>query len=147
MTVEEIHAPPDFDGSEGLLAMVVSGGLGGEGTCFLTDRREPLQVARMARPAGDVVAPHRHWPRRAQSLTTQEVLFVLKGRLRADFFTSAGVPVCSRFLGPGDVLVLLGGGHGLECLEDVDLWEVKTGPYPGRALDKSPLPPPPGAPR
>jgi hypothetical protein len=39
--------------------------------------------------------------------------------------------VCSRDVGEGDVVVLLGGGHGFRMIEDSVLIEVKQGPYFG----------------
>ena len=39
----------------------------------------------------------------------------------------------SRVLGPGDVIILMSGGHGFEVLEDLNMVEVKQGPYVGDA--------------
>ena len=36
-------------------------------------------------------------------------------------------------LGPGDVILLISGGHGFEVLEDLNMIEVKQGPYVGDA--------------
>jgi hypothetical protein len=37
----------------------------------------------------------------------------------------------SRLLGPGDVILLISGGHGFEVLEELNMVEVKQGPYAG----------------
>ncbi len=37
----------------------------------------------------------------------------------------------SRILLPGDVILLIQGGHGFEVLEEVEMIEVKQGPYVG----------------
>ena len=37
----------------------------------------------------------------------------------------------SRVLGPGDVILLISGGHGFEVLEELNMVEVKQGPYAG----------------
>lgn len=37
----------------------------------------------------------------------------------------------SRVLGPGDVILLCGGGHSFKMLEDSSMIEVKQGPYAG----------------
>ena len=34
-------------------------------------------------------------------------------------------------LGPGDVILLIRGGHGFEVLEELNMIEVKQGPYVG----------------
>ena len=39
----------------------------------------------------------------------------------------------SRILESGDVILLIKGGHGFEVLEDLEMFEVKQGPYAGDA--------------
>jgi len=39
----------------------------------------------------------------------------------------------SRVLEAGDVILLIKGGHGFEVLEDLEMFEVKQGPYAGDA--------------
>jgi hypothetical protein len=39
--------------------------------------------------------------------------------------------VDSRVLLTGDVILLAGGGHGFEMLEETEIIEVKQGPYDG----------------
>ena len=34
-------------------------------------------------------------------------------------------------LGAGDVVLLIEGGHGFEVIEEVEMFEVKQGPYVG----------------
>jgi mannose-6-phosphate isomerase-like protein (cupin superfamily) len=62
---------------------------------------------------------------------TQEVLFIRKGRLRVDFYDTRQHYLRSCVLGAGDVILLIKGGHGFEVLEDVEMIEVKQGPYVG----------------
>ena len=62
---------------------------------------------------------------------TQEVLFIRKGRLRVDFYDEKREYLESRELGSGDVILLIAGGHGFEVLEEVEMIEVKQGPYVG----------------
>lgn len=56
---------------------------------------------------------------------------VKKGRCWADFYRDDNSLLCSREMGPGDVLVLVGGGHGFRMVEDTVLVEIKQGPYLG----------------
>jgi hypothetical protein len=37
----------------------------------------------------------------------------------------------SRILEAGDVILLITGGHGFEVLEELEMFEVKQGPYAG----------------
>jgi hypothetical protein len=39
----------------------------------------------------------------------------------------------SRTLHGGDVILLIKGGHGFEVEEDVEMFEIKQGPYAGDA--------------
>jgi hypothetical protein len=50
-----------------------------------------------------------------------------------DFYSEAGVYLESRELEPGDVILLIRGGHGFEVLEEIEMVEVKQGPYVGDA--------------
>ena len=130
-TEEILHS--HVDGGEGLLAIVFHGnGDYKPGIHFHTAGDAPLQVATMRRPVGSVVAPHRHREvRRTVSVQTQELLIVRAGRVRIDFFTSAGAEMGQSTLGPGDMVLLLRGGHGLQILEEAEIVEVKQGPYAG----------------
>ena len=64
---------------------------------------------------------------------TQEVLFIRKGKVRLDLFNDTEHYVGSRFLEAGDVVLLASGGHGFEVLADLEMFEVKQGPYIGDA--------------
>ena len=64
---------------------------------------------------------------------TQEVLFIKKGILRVDFYDEYEDYLESRDLHAGDIILLVSGGHGFEVLEEVEMFEVKQGPYAGDA--------------
>jgi hypothetical protein len=85
----------------------------------------------MRHPAGHVIEPHVHNPVPRAVYFTREALFVRRGRLRVDFYTDAGEYFESRELGSGDVILLIAGGHGFEVLEEIEMIEVKQGPYGG----------------
>jgi hypothetical protein len=60
-------------------------------------------------------------------------LFLRKGKLRVDFFDECQNYLESRILESGDVILLATGGHGFEVLEEVEMFEVKQGPYAGES--------------
>jgi mannose-6-phosphate isomerase-like protein (cupin superfamily) len=62
---------------------------------------------------------------------SQETLFIKRGRLRVDFFDNQQTYLESRELKAGDVILLVKGGHGFEVLEELEMVEVKQGPYAG----------------
>jgi hypothetical protein len=98
---------------------------------FFTDPGRPLQVGRMWYRKGHRVPAHRHLSRRREGFygPTQEVIIVRTGRLHCYFFDAQGKFATNWLARPGDVIVIHGGGHAFEALEDVDLVEVKSGPY------------------
>jgi mannose-6-phosphate isomerase-like protein (cupin superfamily) len=101
------------------------------GIHFFTENALSQQLAFMSHPTGKVIAPHVHNPVPREVQFTQEVLFIRKGRLRVDFYDSEQRYLESRVLGAGDVILLIQGGHGFEVLEEVEMIEVKQGPYVG----------------
>lgn len=101
------------------------------GIAFFTPPGFSQQLAYMNRPAGYVIDPHVHNPVHRDVQLTQEVLFVRRGRLRVDFYTSGRQYLESVELRTGDVILLAGGGHGFEMLEETEMIEVKQGPYAG----------------
>jgi hypothetical protein len=118
------------------LAVIVSNRFHEPGVKFFTDDRASLQLGSMSHPAGKIIAPHLHNPIPREVRHTQEVIFIRKGKLRVDFYGDDRAYLESRTLEPGDVILLIEGGHGFEVVEDVELFEVKQGPYAGD-MDKT----------
>jgi mannose-6-phosphate isomerase-like protein (cupin superfamily) len=123
-----------FDGIQ--YALIVRSTFRKPGIHFFTPNHFSQQLASMRHPAGYVIQPHIHNPVPREVHYTHEVLFIRNGRLRVDFYNDAGTYLESRELGSGDVLLLSAGGHGFEVLEEVEMIEVKQGPYAG-AADKT----------
>ena len=48
-----------------------------------------------------------------------------------DFYTAEQKYLESLVLGVGDVILLIKSGHAFEVLEDLEMFEVKQGPYAG----------------
>ena len=46
-----------------------------------------------------------------------------------DFYSRTQDYIESKILRAGDVILLASAGHGFEVLEDVEMFEVKQGPY------------------
>lgn len=116
-----------------LLALIVRSNFREPGVHFFTPGHLSQQLGYMRHPAGHVIAAHVHNPVARDVLHTQEVLVLRRGRLRADFYTRAGAYLESRVLEAGDVILLASGGHGFEALDEVEMIEVKQGPYTGDA--------------
>jgi len=121
-----------------LYAIIIKNSFKAEGIQFFTPNEYSQQLAYMRHPKGKEILPHIHNPVPREVLYTQETLFIKKGKLRVDFYDVDKVYFKSFVLQKGDVLFLITGGHGFEVLEEVEMIEVKQGPYTGE-LDKSHL--------
>ena len=114
-----------------LLAIIISHGYREPGIHFFTPDDLSQQLAFMRHPVGKVIFPHVHNPIPREVHYTQEVLFIRKGKLRIDFYNDEKEYLESRILQEGDVTLLVSGGHGFEVLEELEMIEVKQGPFVG----------------
>jgi len=100
-------------------------------TTFLTPPEFKQQVGYIVYPAGSEIARHVHRPLERHLVGTSEVLIVKKGRCLIDIYNDDRELVATRELYPGDIMLMVGGGHGFRMLEDTVLLEIKQGPYTG----------------
>jgi mannose-6-phosphate isomerase-like protein (cupin superfamily) len=114
-----------------LLALIVSHRFHKPGIHFFTSNELSQQLAFMCHPVGKVIPPHVHNPVSREVQYTQEVLIIKRGKLRVDFYNDQQQYLESRILEAGDVILLITGGHGFEVLEEIEMIEVKQGPYVG----------------
>lgn len=114
-----------------LLAMIIRNDYECEGVDFITPNEYSQQVAYMHHPTGRVIDAHVHNLIHRNVVMTQEVLFIKKGVLRVDFYDEYEDYLESKKLYAGDVILLISGGHGFQVIEEVEMIEVKQGPYSG----------------
>lgn len=114
-----------------LLAMIIRNDYVCDGVDFITPNEYSQQVAYMHHPAGKVIDAHVHNMVHRNVVLTQEVLFIKKGTLRVDFYDEYEDYLESRDLHAGDIILLVSGGHGFQALEEIEMIEVKQGPYAG----------------
>jgi hypothetical protein len=114
-----------------LLAIIIPQNFSASGVNFLTPHNLSQQLAFIQHPAGTLIDPHCHNAVSREVLYTQEVLVIKKGLLKVDFYDDNRAYFESRILGAGDVILLTDGGHGFEVLEELEMIEVKQGPYIG----------------
>jgi hypothetical protein len=114
-----------------LLAIIVPGSFSEPGIHFFTPNELSQQLAYMRHPSGKIIPPHFHTPMPRQVQYTQEVLLLKRGKLRVDFYDQHQSYIDSRILYAGDVILLATGGHGFEVLEEIEMIEVKQGPFAG----------------
>ena len=100
-------------------------------TTFLTPPEYKQQVGFVVYPAGGEIARHTHRALERHLIGTSEVLVVKKGHCFIDIYNDARELVATRELQTGDVMLMVGGGHGFRMLEDTVFLEIKQGPYTG----------------
>ena len=76
-----------------------------------------------------VIKPHKHNQRLTKILMTTEIIILFKGILRVDFYNNKKMYLFSKKILGKDIVMLLNGGHGFKVLKDVEMLEVKQGPY------------------
>jgi mannose-6-phosphate isomerase-like protein (cupin superfamily) len=116
-----------------LLAIIVGNNYCKPGISFFTPDDFSQQLAYMRHPKGKTIQPHVHNKVQREIFYTQEVLFVKKGKLRVDFYDDQKRYLESHVIEAGDVIMLAAGGHGFEVLEELEMIEVKQGPYAGES--------------
>lgn len=114
-----------------LLAIIIRSNYNYQGVSFITPDEYSQQLAYMHHPAGKIIDAHIHNMVHRNVVLTQEVLFIKKGRLRVDFYDDYKDYLESHILEAGDTILLTSGGHGFKVLEEIEMIEVKQGPYSG----------------
>jgi len=113
------------------IALIIKAEFDEPGIHFFTPQNFSQQVAFMRRPKGHKIAPHIHNLISRKIFYTQELLVIRSGRVKVNLYSSSKEYIGTRILEVGDIILLCGGGHSFEMLEESSLIEVKQGPYAG----------------
>lgn len=98
-----------------------------------------IQCALLNMEKGKTFRPHRHiFKERNRNVIAQESWIVVQGKVKCTFYDLDNSILVEPILEPGDASFTLEGGHTYNILENNTLvYEYKTGPYEGQALDKT----------
>lgn len=99
------------------------------GINFFTPNKFSQQVAFMSHPKNYIIQPHLHKNRLKKIYNATEVLIIIKGILKVNFFDMKKNFLFSKKLYKNDIIILLSGGHGFKILKSCQFIEVKQGPY------------------
>ncbi len=103
-----------------------------KGARFLTPYEYTLQVGLIEHPKSTIIKEHIHRQDIKYRVdTTQEFLFIEKGKVRINLFNDNWRKVKTAILKGGDFILFVSGGHGFKILKKCRIIEVKQGPYPG----------------
>lgn len=113
-----------------LYALIVRGKYRNKrGINFFTPKEATQQFGYMKHKKGHIIQPHLHRKRLTRIMTTTEVILLLKGSLKIDFYNEKRKYLLSKILNEKDIVMLVDGGHGFKVIKDVEMIEVKQGPY------------------
>ena len=99
------------------------------GINFFTSKDATQQFGYMKHKKNHFIKPHKHNKRLTRILRSTEVILLLKGTLRVDFYSNNNKYLLSKVINERDIIMLIHGGHGFKVLKDVEMVEVKQGPY------------------
>lgn len=100
-------------------------------TTFVTPDHYYQQTGFVVYPKDGIIKRHAHLPLQRHLTGTQEALLVRKGKVEIDLFAMDKSSLGTWTLEEGDLILLVSGGHGMRCIEDTVLLEIKQGPYTG----------------
>ena len=113
-----------------LLALIVRGKYRKKkGITFFTPNEATQQFGYMKHKKNHLIKPHLHRKRITKISYTTEVILLLKGVLRVDFYNLFQKYLFSKILRKKDIIMLVHGGHGFKILKDIEMLEIKQGPY------------------
>lgn len=104
-----------------------------------SEPHEFLQGAIIRIPPRHTFRAHKHLERKRSfsNLRAQESWIVIAGAVEVDYYSESGVFLQTASLGVGDLSISYRGGHGYRTLESRTIvYEFKSGPYEGQAIDK-----------
>ena len=99
------------------------------GINFFTSKESTQQFGFIKHKKNHIIKPHKHNKRLTKILRTTEVILLLKGTLRVDFYNDKNKYLFSKIINERDIIMLIHGGHGFKVLKNVEMIEVKQGPY------------------
>lgn len=105
----------------------------------IIDEKQFIQCSMMKLESGKTFKPHKHiWKERTQNMIAQESWMIVQGSVEAFFYDLDDTLIEEVILKAGDASFTLEGGHNYLILEDDTMvYEYKTGPYEGQAMDKT----------
>lgn len=104
---------------------------------FLTTPDNALQIGIHDRKKPIALPAHIHsYPTPLFISEVQEVLYVIAGKIRVTILSSDKVVIAKKLLSAGDSILLKSQAHSVEFLGNARVFEVKQGPYPGKAHAK-----------
>jgi hypothetical protein len=114
---------------ETLAIIIKSTYLKKKGINFFTNKKLTQQVAFMSHPKNYTISPHFHRKIERKISATTEVLIIINGILKINFYSKSKKYLFSKLAKKNEIIILLTGGHGFKIIKNCKFIEVKQGPY------------------
>lgn len=119
------------------IAVVYRKSIAVSGITFLTTPENPFQIGIHDRKPVTVLPPHIHnCPTPLVISEIQEVLYVIRGKIRVTMMSESKKIIAKKVLSEGDAILLKTQAHSVEFLGNARVFEIKQGPYPGETHAK-----------
>jgi hypothetical protein len=128
----------EFDGN--LYAIVLRSVPDIQGCRFVTSDDASLQLGVQVHHSGYAEVAHYHPRVLRQIESLHQVVHIISGCVRFEFFRNDGILLGAVVVGPGETLLLTEHGHRMIVLEDAQAVTVKQGPFLGDSCDKKSIP-------
>ena len=113
-----------------LFALIVRGSYRKKkGISFFTKNSDIQQFGYMNHKKNYLIKPHIHKKQVRKIFSTSEVILILKGVLRVDFYNNNKKYLFSKILKEKDIIMLVHGAHGFKTIKNVEMLEIKQGPF------------------
>jgi hypothetical protein len=97
---------------------------------FVSSESQSLQLGVAYYPKNHLAPAHTH-EHAVSEAKYEEVIHLIRGRMRVDLYTKDKVKFSSFNMRSGDTVHLVSGGHGFKMLSPCKCIEIKQGPYHG----------------
>ena len=117
--------------NEIIYAIIVKSNYKKKGINFFSKNKDSFQIGYINYPKGHEILKHYHPRRKKIIYDNNEALFIKKGKIRINFFDPKNMKksFCSKILNKNDIILILYAGHGFEVIDNVQMLEIKQGPY------------------
>ena len=115
---------------EKVYAIIIRANYNNDGHNFFTEDSASMQIGSLIFKKGKIIEPHYHRKIDRTSKKCAETIFVKKGKLKVNFYDPKNFNFLEyKILKPNDVMLIQDGAHGFEVIDDLEMIEVKLGPY------------------
>lgn len=127
----------EFKDEHQLYAILIKKDFTKPGLTFFTPDSYALQMGFWDYNKGKLLKPHIHVENKRNIEKTQELIYILSGKVKVSLFKENGESIESFIAEQGDTVFHAEGGHGYEILENgTRVIEIKNGPFTGVESDK-----------